>query len=66
MFTALKSWEFDLEDTHVTKPGKSVNLIGLLALAFVWARLVGEERCKAGRHFSKPMDGRSRACFSMG
>lgn len=44
MFAALKSRGFDLEKTRVTDPDKVENLIGLLALAFGWARLVGEKR----------------------
>ena len=67
MFTALKSWEFDLEDTHVTKPGKSVNLIGLLALAFGWTRLVGEERAdREGPPTTKSHGRKERSLFRYG
>ena len=47
LFAALKYRGFDLEQTHLTAPDRIERLIGLLALAFVWARLVGE--CRTGR-----------------
>ena len=46
MFAALKSRGFHLEETHVTQPDRIGNLLGLLALAFTWARLVGELRAR--------------------
>jgi len=46
MFAALKSRGFDLEATHVTEPDRIERLLGLLALAFTWARLVGELRIR--------------------
>lgn len=46
LFAALKSRGFDLEQTRVTAPKRIERLIGLLALAFVWARLVGERRTR--------------------
>jgi hypothetical protein len=42
LFAALKPHGFDLEQTHLTAPGHIKRLIGFVALAFVWARLVGE------------------------
>lgn len=49
MFAALKSRGFCLEETHLTQPGRIERLLGLLALAFTWARLVGELRtCRKG------------------
>lgn len=46
MFAALKSRGFDLEETNVTEPGRIENLMGLLALSFMWCRLVGEQRMR--------------------
>ena len=46
MFAALKSRGFDLEATHVTEPDRIERLLALLALAFTWARLVGELRVR--------------------
>ena len=46
MFAALKSRGFDLEETNVTKPDRMERLLGLLALAFTWARLVGDLRVR--------------------
>jgi hypothetical protein len=46
MFAALKSRGFCLEETHLTAPGRIERLLGLLALAFTWARLVGEVRTR--------------------
>lgn len=44
LFGALKSRGFKLEKTHVSGPRKVERLIGLLALAFYWVHLVGEQR----------------------
>jgi hypothetical protein len=52
MFAALKSRGFDLEETHLTAPDRIERLIGLLALAFTWTRLVGQKR--AGRYGPPP------------
>lgn len=41
---AMKSRGFNLETTHVTTPERIAKLVGLLALAFVWSHLVGQER----------------------
>jgi len=46
MFAALKSRGFDLEETQVTEPDRIQNLIGLLALTFTWARLIGKLRIR--------------------
>lgn len=46
MFAALKSRGFDLEETQVTGPDRIQNLIGLLALTFTWARLIGKLRIR--------------------
>ena len=44
LFAAMKSRGFNLETTHVTTPERIAKLVGLLALAFVWSHLVGQER----------------------
>jgi hypothetical protein len=46
MFAALKSRGFDLEATNLTDPRRVERLIGLLALAFNWTRLVGDRRAR--------------------
>jgi len=63
MFAALKSRGFDLEETHVTEPDRIGNLLGLLALAFTWARLVGELR--AGREGPPPRKTHGRRQWSI-
>ena len=42
LFAGLKSRGFHLEETHMTKTERLSTLLNLLALAFVWAHLVGE------------------------
>jgi hypothetical protein len=37
LFAALKTHGFHLEDTHLTKPERLENLLGLLTLASIWA-----------------------------
>ncbi|MCS3831103.1 hypothetical protein GGP91_003202 [Salinibacter ruber] len=67
MFAALKSRGFQLEETHVTNPGKIENLIDLLALAFGWARLVGEERAaREGEPSTKSYGRKERSLFRYG
>ena len=67
MFAALKSRGFDLEETHVTEPGKVENLVGLLALAFGWTRLVGEERAaREGPPTTKSHGRKERSLFRYG
>jgi len=67
MFAALKSRGFDLEETHVTEPGKVENLVGLLALAFGWTRLVGEERAaREGPPTTKSHGRKERSMFRYG
>ena len=44
LFGALKSRGFDLEATHLTRPGRICKLLGVLALAYSWARLIGVDR----------------------
>ena len=44
LFAAMKSRGLNLETTHVTTPERIARLFGLLALAFVWAHLVGQKR----------------------
>jgi hypothetical protein len=44
LFAALKSRGFDLEATHLTKPKRIRKLLGILAFAYTWARLVGLNR----------------------
>jgi hypothetical protein len=46
MFAALQSRGFDLEATNLTDPRRVERLIGLLALAFSWTRLVGDRRAR--------------------
>ena len=46
MFAALKSRGFDLEATGLTEPARIERLIALLALAFTWTRLVGDQRAR--------------------
>jgi hypothetical protein len=46
MFAALKSRGFGLEATNLTDPRRVERLIGLLALAFGWTRLVGDRRAR--------------------
>jgi hypothetical protein len=50
LFAALKSRGFKLEKTHLTAPERIERLMGLLALAFAWTRLVGQKRvwCQGG------------------
>ena len=48
LFAALKSRGYKLEKTHLTVPDRIQRLIGLLALAFAWTWIVGENR--ANRH----------------
>jgi hypothetical protein len=63
MFAALKSRGFRLEETHVTEPDRVNRLIGLLALAFTWARLVGELR--ASRDGPPPRKSHGRRQWSV-
>jgi len=42
LFGCLKSRGFRLEQTHLIEPERLKKLIGLLALAFCWAHIVGE------------------------
>jgi hypothetical protein len=42
LFSALKSRGFNLEDTHMVAADRLDKLLALLAIAFVWAHLVGE------------------------
>lgn len=67
LFAALKSRGFDLEETRVTEPGKVENLVGLLALAFGWTRLVGEERAaREGPPTTKSHGRKERSLFRYG
>ena len=45
-FDALKSRGFDLEATRLTELARIERLIALLALAFTWTRLVGDQRAR--------------------
>lgn len=63
MFAALKSRGFRLEETHLTEPDRVNRLIGLLALAFAWARLVGELR--ASRDDPPPRKSHGRRQWSV-
>jgi hypothetical protein len=67
MFAALKSRGFDLEQTRLTDPGRIRRLIGLLALAFVWTRLVGRKRARReGPPPRKAHGRRERSLFRYG
>lgn len=44
LFAALKSRGFEMEATHLYVPDRLAKLVGLLALGFVWAHLVGQWR----------------------
>jgi hypothetical protein len=67
MFAALKSRGFNLEETRVTEPEKVENLIGLLALAFGWTRLVGEKRAfRQGGPSIKSHGRKERSLFRYG
>jgi len=46
LFAALRSRGFDLEATHLTAPGRIRKLLGVLALAYSWTRLIGRDRRK--------------------
>jgi hypothetical protein len=46
MFAVLTSRGFDLEATNLTDPRRVERLIGLLALAFSWTRLVEDRRAR--------------------
>lgn len=43
-FKALKSSGFNLEDTHLTEPGRVQKLLALVIVAFTWAYIIGIER----------------------
>lgn len=49
LFGALKTRGFHLEDTHLTDPERLSKLMGLLALAFVWAYRTGTQLHDADR-----------------
>jgi len=67
MFAALKSRGLGLEETHLTEPGKVERLIGLLSLAFAWARLVGEARAeRQGPPPTKSHGRKERSLFRYG
>lgn len=67
MFAALKSRGFNLEETHLTEPDKIGRLIGLLSLAFAWARLVGEARAeRQGPPSTKSHGRKERSLFRYG
>lgn len=44
LFAALKSRGFDLEATHLRRPKRIRKLLGILAFAYTWARLIGLDR----------------------
>jgi len=58
LFAALKSQGFKLEKTHLTCPERVERLVGLLALAFAWTRLVGQQRAR--RHGAPPVKSHGR------
>lgn len=57
LFAALKGHGFHLEDTHLTKPERLENLLGLLALTSTWALHAGlwaheQQPIREKKHFS--------------
>ena len=42
LFQSLKGRGFRFEETHMTKPERIEKMIGILAIAFVWAHKIGE------------------------
>jgi hypothetical protein len=44
LFAALKSKGFGLEETEPAAPNRIRSLLGIVALAYLWARLVGGKR----------------------
>lgn len=67
MFAALKSRGLGLEETHLTEPDKIERLIGLLSLAFAWARLIGEARAeRQGPPSTKSHGRKERSLFRYG
>ena len=67
MFAALKSWGLGLEETHLTEPDKIERLIGLLSLAFAWARLVGKAHAEQqGPPSTKSHGRKERSLFRYG
>ena len=67
MFGALKSRGYNLEKTHLTEPDRVQRLIGLLALAFAWTHIVGEQRARReGPPRKKSHGRRQRSLFRYG
>ena len=67
MFSALKSWGYRLEETHLTAPDRVRRLIGLLGLAFAWTSVVGENRAsQEGPPREKSCGRRQRSLFRYG
>jgi hypothetical protein len=67
LFGALKSRGYRLEETHLTGPDRIQRLIGLLALAFCWTHLVGEQRVtREGPPRTKSHGRRQRSLFRYG
>lgn len=67
LFGALKSRGYRLEETHLTGPDRIQRLIGLLALAFCWTHLVGEQRAtREGPPRTKSHGRRQRSLFRYG
>ena len=66
LFAALKSRGFDLEATHLTNETRLEKLLGLLALAFAWSRLVGEWRDQRNPIKIKKHGRREKSLFRYG
>jgi hypothetical protein len=67
LFGAAGSRGYRLEETHLTGPDRIQRLIGLLALAFCWTHLVGEQRAtREGPPRTKSHGRRQRSLFRYG
>lgn len=67
LFADLKKRGFNFEDTHITNPQRINNLIGILALAQVWAVLVGEWITRKGKNIPIKKHGRrAHSIFRIG
>lgn len=66
MFAAFKSRGFDLEATHLTESDRLEKLIGVLALALVWALRVGLWRIEEVAIAVKKHGRRAKSLFRHG
>ena len=66
LFGCLKSRGFNLEDTHMTEPGKIEKLLFVLAIAFCWSYKIGVAK-DAEKAIPKKTHGRpSKSLFRLG